>query len=79
MLTDYFNEHISAHRQPTRSTIKNHGNRFVHKFAYNEEDFFGYTAQFGLGLFLWCLAGRPEMNMSDSVVKVWRVGDAWEA
>src|SRR5947199_171851 len=75
-LTDYSKNHIAAYRQPMRSKIRNYGNRFAYKFAHNDdENFFGYAAQFGIGIILWCIAGRPKMDMRDSIAEIWRVGD----
>lgn len=75
----YFNDRMQAYRNPTRGTIKNYGNRFAYKFAYNEdENFFGVAAQLGKGLFLWSLAARSELEIKPTDLNdVWTVGQPW--
>jgi hypothetical protein len=70
-LTEYFAQLLPDQTVGSRSNIKRYGQRFAYVSGVKkEEEFFAYTAQFGMGLIVWGIAttevilGEPLRSMA---------------
>jgi hypothetical protein len=61
-LTEYFARLLPEQTGGSRPNIKRYGRRFAYLSGVKqEEEFFFYAAQFGMGLVVWGIAMKPEV------------------
>jgi hypothetical protein len=65
-LTEFFATLLPDQTVGLRSNIREYGKRFVYKWGIKEEEeFFMYAAQFGMGLLVWGIATRPDVPIGE--------------
>jgi hypothetical protein len=74
-LTNYFAGLLPNRMISSRSNIKRYGQRFAYLSGFMEQDdFFVYAAQFGLGLIVWGITTRLDLIVGEPLRSMaWRV------